>query len=118
MVACDKCDHWFHLHCTGLTQAPKPKEPWLCIQCFEDESAMAEMRKQLLQINYEAEEHARVERETKAHFNSLEEELKKCKEELEEKEKEEDSKQDVLQSLAKVIRRSKFRSQSEESING
>uniref|UniRef100_A0A915HGM2 PHD-type domain-containing protein n=1 Tax=Romanomermis culicivorax TaxID=13658 RepID=A0A915HGM2_ROMCU len=33
MIACDKCDNWFHWTCVGLTKAPPDHEPWFCTSC-------------------------------------------------------------------------------------
>lgn len=33
MIACDKCDNWFHWICVGLTKAPPDHEQWYCPGC-------------------------------------------------------------------------------------
>ena len=36
MVACDKCDEWFHLRCLKLTVLPRSKK-WYCKKCKKAE---------------------------------------------------------------------------------
>ena len=32
-VACDICEGWFHLGCSGLTKLPTANQPWVCSAC-------------------------------------------------------------------------------------
>lgn len=39
MVACDKCDQWFHLACMGLLVPPRPEVQWFCPKCRKKKSS-------------------------------------------------------------------------------
>jgi len=38
MIACDKCDGWYHWKCVGITQDPLPNDVWFCSHCINTET--------------------------------------------------------------------------------
>ncbi|CAO4367024.1 unnamed protein product [Caenorhabditis nigoni] len=43
MVACDKCEGWFHWHCVGITVEPKAAY-WYCSSCAKDQKKSGKRR--------------------------------------------------------------------------
>lgn len=37
MIACDKCDGWYHWKCVGITEDPLPTDVWFCSHCINTE---------------------------------------------------------------------------------
>ena len=33
MIQCDKCEHWYHIHCVNLSSIPRDTEIWNCYSC-------------------------------------------------------------------------------------
>jgi len=38
MIACDKCDGWYHWKCVGITEDPLPNDVWFCSHCINTET--------------------------------------------------------------------------------
>jgi len=38
MIACDKCDGWYHWKCVGIMQDPLPNDVWFCSHCINTET--------------------------------------------------------------------------------
>jgi len=36
MIACDKCEEWFHFSCAGLKSPPEFESQWCCSKCYRD----------------------------------------------------------------------------------
>lgn len=63
------------------------------------------------------EERTKAQRRSEVHSTSLELELNHIKQEMQNKEKEEDSKQDVLKGLAQVLKQAREKTSSNESLD-
>lgn len=107
LVQCDKCDRWFHFGCAKLEKLPETTEPWLCIQCDADYMEILQLKKELMAIQTELGARAKAQKGAELHATSLELELDNVKQELENKEKEEDTRQDILKGLANVLQSSR-----------